>query len=256
MKFVSTRGGSRAGHPQRRDPRRHRPGRRIVRAGAPAGGLAARLPRSALAAGDRRVADRAVRRRRSDRGGARRDLRVRRSTSPPRSCRSSARAAGPACSSSFTARPARSRISAPASWRRPWRASHRPRDRQITILVATSGDTGGAVAAAFHRRPSIDVVLLYPRGSCRRARRSSSPAGATTCGPSRSAARSTTASAWSRRRSGIPRSRPPTSSPRRTASTSDGSCRRWCTTRRRASRSGIAKGGARTSSCRPAISAT
>ena len=40
----------------------------------------------------------------------------------------------------------------------------RPRDRKITILVATSGDTGGAVAAAFHRRPSIDVVLLYPLG--------------------------------------------------------------------------------------------
>jgi threonine synthase len=40
----------------------------------------------------------------------------------------------------------------------------RPRDRKMTVLVATSGDTGGAVAAAFHRRPSIDVVLLYPRG--------------------------------------------------------------------------------------------
>ena len=35
----------------------------------------------------------------------------------------------------------------------------RPRDRKITILVATSGDTGGAVAAAFHRRPSTDVLL-------------------------------------------------------------------------------------------------
>jgi threonine synthase len=29
--------------------------------------------------------------------------------------------------------------------------------------VATSGDTGGAVAAAFHRRPWAEVVLLYPR---------------------------------------------------------------------------------------------
>jgi threonine synthase len=38
------------------------------------------------------------------------------------------------------------------------------RDRTVTILVATSGDTGGAVAAAFHRRPSIAVVLLYPKG--------------------------------------------------------------------------------------------
>jgi threonine synthase len=38
------------------------------------------------------------------------------------------------------------------------------RDRRVTILVATSGDTGGAVAAAFHRRPGVDVVLLYPKG--------------------------------------------------------------------------------------------
>jgi threonine synthase len=34
----------------------------------------------------------------------------------------------------------------------------------MTILVATSGDTGGAVAAAFHRRPGFRVVLLYPEG--------------------------------------------------------------------------------------------
>ena len=36
--------------------------------------------------------------------------------------------------------------------------------RRLTILVATSGDTGGAVAAAFHRRAWVDVVVLYPRG--------------------------------------------------------------------------------------------
>jgi threonine synthase len=34
----------------------------------------------------------------------------------------------------------------------------------LTILVATSGDTGGAVAAAFHRRPWARVVILYPAG--------------------------------------------------------------------------------------------
>jgi threonine synthase len=34
----------------------------------------------------------------------------------------------------------------------------------LTILVATSGDTGGAVAAAFHRRPWVNVVILYPHG--------------------------------------------------------------------------------------------
>lgn len=34
----------------------------------------------------------------------------------------------------------------------------------LTVLVATSGDTGGAVAAAFHGRPGFRVVLLYPEG--------------------------------------------------------------------------------------------
>lgn len=36
--------------------------------------------------------------------------------------------------------------------------------RPLTILVATSGDTGGAVAAAFHRRPGIEVAVLFPKG--------------------------------------------------------------------------------------------
>jgi threonine synthase len=36
--------------------------------------------------------------------------------------------------------------------------------RPLTILVATSGDTGGAVASAFHRRSGIRVVVLYPHG--------------------------------------------------------------------------------------------
>lgn len=36
--------------------------------------------------------------------------------------------------------------------------------RPLEILVATSGDTGGAVAAAFHRRPGIRVAVLYPEG--------------------------------------------------------------------------------------------
>ncbi|HEY5568136.1 MAG TPA: threonine synthase [Gammaproteobacteria bacterium] len=36
--------------------------------------------------------------------------------------------------------------------------------RPLTILVATSGDTGGAVAAAFHRRRGMRVAVLYPRG--------------------------------------------------------------------------------------------
>jgi threonine synthase len=36
--------------------------------------------------------------------------------------------------------------------------------RPLTILVATSGDTGGAVAAALHERPGFEAVVLYPRG--------------------------------------------------------------------------------------------
>jgi threonine synthase len=32
-----------------------------------------------------------------------------------------------------------------------------------TVIVATSGDTGGAVAAAFHEHSEIDVVVLFPR---------------------------------------------------------------------------------------------
>ncbi len=33
-----------------------------------------------------------------------------------------------------------------------------------TVLVATSGDTGGAVASAFHGQPGVEVVILFPRG--------------------------------------------------------------------------------------------
>jgi threonine synthase len=36
--------------------------------------------------------------------------------------------------------------------------------RTLKILVATSGDTGGAVAAAFHRQPGIEVAVLFPKG--------------------------------------------------------------------------------------------
>ena len=35
---------------------------------------------------------------------------------------------------------------------------------RIQVLVATSGDTGSAVAHAFHGRTGIDVVILYPSG--------------------------------------------------------------------------------------------
>ena len=36
--------------------------------------------------------------------------------------------------------------------------------RPLTILVANSGDTGGAVASAFESRTSIQVAILFPRG--------------------------------------------------------------------------------------------
>jgi len=36
--------------------------------------------------------------------------------------------------------------------------------RPVTILTATSGDTGAAVAHAFWRRPGVRAVVLYPRG--------------------------------------------------------------------------------------------
>ncbi len=35
---------------------------------------------------------------------------------------------------------------------------------QLIILVATSGDTGGAVASGFYQTPGIEVVILYPSG--------------------------------------------------------------------------------------------
>ena len=36
--------------------------------------------------------------------------------------------------------------------------------QKITILTATSGDTGAAVAHAFYQKSNIDVVILYPEG--------------------------------------------------------------------------------------------
>ena len=37
-------------------------------------------------------------------------------------------------------------------------------DKPLTIVVATSGDTGAAVGAAFHRKPGVRVAILYPDG--------------------------------------------------------------------------------------------
>ncbi len=43
-------------------------------------------------------------------------------------------------------------------------ALSRLRTEETTVLVATSGDTGAAVASAFHKRPGFRVVILYPDG--------------------------------------------------------------------------------------------
>ena len=37
-------------------------------------------------------------------------------------------------------------------------------DKPLTIVVATSGDTGAAVGAAFHLKPGVRVAILYPDG--------------------------------------------------------------------------------------------
>ena len=36
--------------------------------------------------------------------------------------------------------------------------------KRTTIVTATSGDTGAAVAQAFYRRKNVDVLILYPEG--------------------------------------------------------------------------------------------
>lgn len=36
--------------------------------------------------------------------------------------------------------------------------------KKTTVLVATSGDTGSAVANGFYKTPNVDVVILYPKG--------------------------------------------------------------------------------------------
>lgn len=41
---------------------------------------------------------------------------------------------------------------------------NRDENKKLTILVATSGDTGSAVANGFYNVPGIDVIILYPSG--------------------------------------------------------------------------------------------
>ncbi len=41
---------------------------------------------------------------------------------------------------------------------------NRGSQREVTVLVATSGDTGSAVANGFYKVPGVKVVILYPSG--------------------------------------------------------------------------------------------
>lgn len=40
----------------------------------------------------------------------------------------------------------------------------RNNNKKVTVLVATSGDTGGAVANGFYNVEGVEVVILYPKG--------------------------------------------------------------------------------------------
>ncbi|MBA3661879.1 MAG: threonine synthase [Gammaproteobacteria bacterium] len=42
--------------------------------------------------------------------------------------------------------------------------SHVSKKHATTILVATSGDTGSAVASAFYLKRNVNVIILYPKG--------------------------------------------------------------------------------------------
>lgn len=42
--------------------------------------------------------------------------------------------------------------------------THISGDKPVTILTATSGDTGAAVAHAFYGLKNVRVVILYPKG--------------------------------------------------------------------------------------------
>ena len=71
----------------------------------------------------------------------------------------------------------------------------------LTILVATSGDTGSAVAQAFHRVPDTRVVVLYPAGQVSDVQEAQMASlGDNIHGDGGGAAPSTTASGWSSRR--------------------------------------------------------
>jgi threonine synthase len=66
----------------------------------------------------------------------------------------------------------------------------------VTILTATSGDTGAAVAHAFYGLPNVKVVILYPRGKISPLQENCSVPSAATLKPWRLTAISTPARRW------------------------------------------------------------
>ena len=191
-------------HPQRRPRRdarrshraRHRAGRRLVRSAGISALHDAAVRRPTRVAADRRAA-----------AGAVREPAIRWPPSCPRSAtrRSISRRRWWVCRTAPAPLSVLELFHGPTSAFKDFGARflaacmeriRRGQRRKLTILVATSGDTGGAVAAAFHGKPWVDVVVLYPQGPWSpNGRRSSSRAGAATCGRSPCAARSTIASA-------------------------------------------------------------
>ncbi len=96
----------------------------------------------------------------------------------------------------------------------------------LTILVATSGDTGGAVAAAFHRRPWVRIVILYPKGLVSPLQEQQLTCWGGTCCRCASTEHSTTVSDSSSKRSSMPICAPSTGSAPPIASTSAACCRK------------------------------
>lgn len=77
---------------------------------------------------------------------------------------------------------------------------------RVSVLVATSGDTGSAVANGFLGVEGIDVVVLYPKkakGKVSEIQEKQFTTLGGTLRPLRSTARSTTANGWSKALSSI-----------------------------------------------------
>src|SRR5207302_7866203 len=125
-----------------------------------------------------------------------------------------------------------------------------------TIIVATSGDTGGAVAAAFAERSDVEVVILFPKEKISARQQQQLTCWATTCAPLPCVVFSMIVSASSRLHSQIENGPRDAVCCRPTASTLAGCCRRLFTTQRRVSGTFDSVTRSRDISSPPAISAT